>query len=230
MTIDIRSLEKIPLLEGLPPELLDTIAAQSIQRTYKPEKAIVHQSDPGETLYIVLKGIVKVSTTEQDGDEVFLAVLAAGDNFGELSLIDSKFRSADVVAQEESTLIAINRTTFDTLMTDTTFSRNLLRILANRNRRANERIRAHCTLDVYGLVARQILEFAELYGKPQPDGSNLIPIRLTQGAIGDLVGASRERVNQVMKFFREKNCISIDHDYRITVHKPAELQKRVDQG
>ena len=230
MSIDLRLLETIPLLEGLPQALLETIASQAIQRTYKPDKTVVHQSDPGETLYIILNGIVKVSTTEQDGDEVFLAVLAAGDTFGELSLIDSKFRSADVVAQEETTLIAITRATFDHLMTDTTFTRNLLRILANRNRRANERIRAHCTLDVYGLVARQILEFAELYGKPQPDGSALIPIRLTQGSIGDLVGASRERVNQVMKFFREKNCISIDHDYRITVHKPAELQKRVDQG
>lgn len=223
MALDPKLLLNIPLFRGLSETQLDYLCARARLRTYKTEEAIVHQDDPGETLYIILRGIVKVSTTEPDGAEVFLAVLATGDNFGELSLIDSKFRSADVVTQEETTLVSVDREAFETLMRDSTFARNLLRILANRTRRANERIRAHCTLDVYGLVARQILEFAELYGKPQADGSTLIPIRLTQSDIGDLVGASRERVNQVMKFFREKKSLSIDPSYRITVHKMADL-------
>lgn len=224
MSLDPRLLADIPLFKGLGQDAIDLICARARARTFKTEEAILHQDDPGETLYVIVRGIVKVSTTEPDGAEVFLAVLAAGDNFGELSLIDSKFRSADVVTQEETALVCIDRATFEELMVNGTFARNLLRILANRNRRANERIRAHCTLDVYGLVARQILEFSQLYGKPQADGSVLIPIRLTQSDIGDLVGASRERVNQVMKFFREKKCLSVDPSYRITVHKPEDLQ------
>ena len=224
MAIDPRHLTEVPLFKGLCPEALELVCQRARARTFKSEEAIVHQDAPGETLDVILRGIVKVSTTEPDGAEVFLTVLAAGDNFGELSLIDSKFRSADVVTQDETSLISIDRATFEELMSNTTFARNLLRILANRNRRANERIRAHCTLDVYGLVARQILEFSQLYGKPQQDGSLFIPIRLTQSDIGDLVGASRERVNQVMKFFREKKSLSIDASYRITVHKPNDLQ------
>ena len=224
MALDPRLLTDIPLFRGLSQDAVDLICTRARARTFRSEEAIVHQDDPGETLYVIVRGIVKVSTTEPDGAEVFLAVLASGDNFGELSLIDSKFRSADVVTQEETTLISIDRATFELLMGNISFARNLLRILANRNRQANERIRAHCTLDVYGLVARQILEFSKLYGKVQPDGSTVIPIRLTQSDIGDLVGASRERVNQVMKFFREKKCVSIDPSYHITVHKPADLQ------
>jgi len=225
MALDPRLLAEVPLFKGLSAEALDYVCAHARGRTFRSEEAIVHQDDPGETLYVILRGIVKVSTTEPDGAEVFLAVLASGDNFGELSLIDSKFRSADVVTQEETTLISIDRATFEELMRNSAFARNLLRILANRNRRANERIRAHCTLDVYGLVARQILEFSKLYGKQQADGGTLIPIRLTQSDIGDLVGASRERVNQVMKHFKEKECLKIDASYRITVYIPEELQK-----
>lgn len=225
MTLDPRLLAEIPLFKGLSPQLIEAVCARSRARTFKADEAILHQDDPGETLYVIIRGIVKISTTEADGAEVFLAVLAAGDNFGELSLIDSKFRSADVVTQEETTLISIDRATFEELMNNSGFARNLLLILANRTRRANERIRAHCTLDVYGLVARQILEFSQLYGKRQADGSTLIPIRLTQSDIGDLVGASRERVNQVMKFFREKKCLSVDPSYRITVHNLEDLQE-----
>ena len=224
MALDPRLLVETPLFKGHSPEALEIVSTRARARTFRADEAIVHQDDPGETLYVILKGIVKVSTTEPDGAEVFLAVLATGDIFGELSLIDSKFRSADVITQEETALVSIDRGAFEELMGNATFARNLLRILAIRNRRLNERIRAHCTLDVYGLVARQILEFARLYGKPQVDGSTIIPIRLTQSDIGDLVGASRERVNQVMKFFREKKCLSIDPTYRITVHKPDDLQ------
>lgn len=227
MPLDVNQLHKIALFEGLAPEVLERIAEHARQRTYRADEAIVHQDDPGETFYVILHGTVKISTTLPDGNEVFLALLATGDTFGELSLIDSGFRSADVVTQEETTLISIDRAAFDDLMnTVPGFTRNLMRILARRLRLANVRIQAHCTLDVYGLVARQIIEFAELYGQPQSDGSTLIPIRLTQGDMADLVGASRERVNQVMVAYRQRGSIAVDTSYRITVHKPAELRKR----
>lgn len=225
--MDATLLAKIALFEGLPSEQLETIAERARQRTYRAEEAILHQDDPGETFHIILHGTVKISTTLPDGSEVFLALLATGDTFGELSLIDSGFRSADVVTQEETTLVTLDRGTFEELMnTVPTFTRNLMRILARRLRLANVRIQAHCTLDVYGLVARQIMELAELYGKPQTDGSTFVPIRLTQGDMAELVGASRERVNQVMVAFRQRGSISVDTSYHITVHKPAELRKR----
>ena len=227
MPLDAAQLSKITLFDGLSPEHLALIAERARQRTYRANEAIVHQDDPGETFYVILHGTVKVSTTLPDGNEVFIALLATGDTFGELSLIDSGFRSADVVTQEETTLLSLDRSAFEELTgTVPAFTRNLMRILARRLRLANVRIQAHCTLDVYGLVARQIIEFAELYGQKMPDGSILVPIRLTQGDMADLVGASRERVNQVMVSYRQRGSISVDPSYRIIVHKPAELRKR----
>ena len=229
MLIDNSTLKKIALFDGLTPEQLRLIAENARQRTYRRiNEAIVHEHDQGETFYVILSGTVKVSTTLENGKEVFLALLAAGDTFGEMSLIDSSGRAADVMTQEETTLVSIDRATFEHLMnTIPVFSRNLMRVLARRLRLANIRIQAHCTLDVYGLVARQILEFAELYGETLVNGDRIIPIRLTQGDIADVVGASRERVNQVMVAYREKGLISVDSAFHITVHKPAELQKRL---
>jgi CRP/FNR family cyclic AMP-dependent transcriptional regulator len=227
MPLDATILGHVALFDGLAPEQIETIAARARQRTYRADEAILHQDDEGKTFYIILQGTVKISMTLSDGNEVFLALLAKGDTFGELSLIDSGLRSADVKTKEETTLLMIDQATFDELMnTVPQFTRNLMKTLSRRLRLANVRIQALCTLDVYGLVARQIIEFAELYGQAQPDGSILIPIRLTQGDMADLVGASRERVNQVMVAYRQGGAISVDSSYRITVHKPDNLKRR----
>lgn len=227
MPVDVTRLSKISLFEGLTPEQLAFVAEHVRQRTYKAGEAIVHEGEPGETCYVILHGTVKICATLPDGNEVFLALLATGDTFGEMSLIDSVGRSADVQTQEETTLLTLDRNTFNHLLSGATFARNLMRLLARRLRLANVRIQAHCTQDVYGLVAFQLLEFANLYGETQPNGDRLIPIRLTQGDIALLVGASRERVNQVMVFYKSKGYLSSDRSYRITIHKPAELQKRM---
>lgn len=231
MPVEVSKLSKIALFDGLSPAQLAYIAEHSRERTHRANSAIVHQDDPGETFYVIVRGTVKISTTLPDGNEVFLAVLAAGDTVGEMSLIDASGRSADVITQEETTLISIDRSVFDELASSgPIFTRNIMRILSRRLRLANVRIQAHCTLDVYGLVAFQILEFAELYGETLANGDRLIPIRLTQSDIAQLVGASRERVNQVMVSYRRKGLISIDPHFHITVHNITGLQKRVQQG
>lgn len=229
MPIDPKQLCHVTLLEGMSPEQLALIAERCRARPYKAETTIVNQDDPGETLYIILNGIVKVTMNRPDGKEVFLAVLSRGDHFGELSLIDSKYRSANVETQEETTLLMIDRAMFEQLMTMPPFPHNLCRCLAARFRRGNERIGNLARMSVGGLVAHHIVEFAELYGQTQPNGKDiLIPIRLTQNDLADLVGASRERVNQVIKHFKDKRFISVNMQYRITVHNLAQLRKCVE--
>jgi len=102
---------------------------------------------------------------------------------------------------------------------------NLLRILSDRLRLANERIQALCALDVYGRVARQIQSFARQYGQPSADGTVTIPIRLTQSDIASLVGATRERVNQVITSFKQQGYIAVDRTYHITIHNPEALER-----
>lgn len=228
MHLDLKQLANIALFEKFTPEQLESVCERARVKTYRPDDAIVHQDYPGENFFVILQGTVKVSSTLPDGSEVFLALLATGDTFGELSLIDSGYRSADVVTQETTTLVSFDRASFDAMLdTIPIFTRNLLRILARRLRLANVRIQAHSTFDVYGRVARQLLEFADLYGQTVANEDRQIPIRLTQGDIAQLVGASRERVNQVMVAYRQKGWITVDPSYHITIHKPDELRKRM---
>ena len=95
-------------------------------------------------------------------------------------------------------------------------ARNLVRILSARVRLSDQLIQALATLDVHGRVARQLLAFAEKYGR-EKDGITQIRIALTQGDIADLVGASRKRVNQTMVLFKEQGLIDTDSEGRITV-------------
>jgi CRP-like cAMP-binding protein len=229
MPVDSNILGSIQLLDRLPNEQAALVSQRSRIRQYKPETVVINQDDTGETLYLILSGIVKVSLNRPDGREVFLAVLTQGDHFGELSLIDSKYRSANVVTQEETSLLLIDRALFNDLTYCREFTLNLLRSLADRSRHGNERVGNLARMSVQGLVAHHILEFAELYGQQRPNGKDVvIPIRLTQNDLADLVGASRERVNQVMRHFKETGCISVDNQYRICVHNIASLRRCID--
>ena len=229
MPVDPNLLRGVVLFDGLPAEPCKLIVERGRLRTYKPDSAIINQDDPGETLYLILRGIVKVSLNRPDGREVFLAVLAKGDHFGELSLIDSQYRSANVVTQEETALLLLDRTLFDELTHCREFTLNLLRSLAARSRRGNERVGNLARMSVQGLVAHHILEFAALYGQQSSvAGDVTIPIRLTQNDLADIVGASRERVNQVMQHFKATGSIAVNRQYRITVHDMTDLRRCVD--
>jgi CRP/FNR family cyclic AMP-dependent transcriptional regulator len=109
-----------------------------------------------------------------------------------------------------------------------TMMRNLVRILSRRIRLANAQIQSLATLDVYGRVARQLLAFANEYGRRTPNGGTVITLRLTQSDLADLIGATRVRVNQVLVDFRQHNYISVDQNHRITVHDQEALARRCE--
>jgi len=179
---------------------------------------------PGEVVYVILAGTVKIYVSREDGREVILAFLGRGDTVGEMSLIDSAGRSANVVTTERSRLLWMDRATFQScLRSKTALANNLVRLLATRLRFANEQIQALCTLDVPGRVARQILALADRYGNLEAGGEVTIPLRLTQSDIGEIVGASRERVNQVMGELRTRGLVAVEGDHRIRVRNRREL-------
>ncbi len=181
---------------------------------------------PGEAVYIILHGTVKIHVEQGDGRDVILSILGAGDLLGEMSLIDSIGRSASALTLENSLMLWMDKQTFNYLLDEfPPVARNLVRILSARVRLSDQLIHALATLDVYGRVARQLLAFAERYGRPTADGKIRIPITLTQGDIADLVGASRKRVNQVMVAFKGQDLIGTDTDGHISLYDSKGLAR-----
>ena len=220
-------LRDVALFDGLAPEQANAVSALMQRKTFAAGTNLMSVEQPGEVVYIILSGTVKIHVEQADGTDVIIAILGAGDMVGEMSLLDSAGRSANVVTQEESTLLWLDRTDFQhCLRTVPTLTYNVVRVLSGRLRLANEQIQALATLDVYGRVARQILAFAHKYGRPDENGAINIPIRLTQSDLAGLVGASRERVNGAMVQFRQLRYISVDHNFHITVHNTEALAKR----
>lgn len=212
-------IDTVQLFSGLTSQQLAWVSSQLYCRVFPAGANIILVEQPGEVVYIILRGTVKIHVEQMDGKDVVLAILGPGDIVGEISLIDSAGRSASVVTLEDSTLMWMGRAAFqECLQSMPVVAQNLVRILAGRVRLANELIQALATLDVHGRVARQLLAFAEKYGQAGPHGDVFIPIRLTQGDLSDLVGASRKRVNQVMVTFKQQGFISVDPESRITVH------------
>lgn len=226
---DHRLLAEMPLFRDLAPEQLERLNHLLRRKTFPAGTNIITAEQPGEVVYILLSGTVKIHVEQADGADVIIAFGGPGDIEGEMSLLDDVARSANIVTQEETTVLWVDRMTFqECLRTIPPMNYNLLRILSGRLRVANERIQALCTLDVYGRVARQILAFARQYGRRTPGGDILIPIRLTQSDIASLVGATRERVNQVITVYKRRRLISVDRSYHITVHDVDTLTRQYE--
>ncbi len=210
-------LSDIQLFEGLTPAQLDWVSHRAHRRVFPTGKNVMLVEQPGEAVYIILHGTVKVYT-EQGGRDAILSILGSGDLLGEMSLIDSVGRSASVVTLEDSLMLWMDKVTFNYILDNfPPIARNLVKILSARVRLSDQMIQSLATLDVNGRVARQLLAFAERYGR-DADGMVKIRIALTQSDIADLVGASRKRVNQTMVYFKEEGLVSMDADGRINIH------------
>ncbi len=209
-------LSDIKLFEGLTPTQLDWVANRTHRRVFPTGTTVLTIEQPGEAVYIILHGTVKIHV-EQGGRDVILSILGSGDLLGEMSLIDSVGHSASAVTLEDSLMLWTDRVTFEYLLDNfPQVARNLVRILTSRVRLSDQLIHALAALDVYGRVARQLLAFAEKYGR-EKNGTLQIRIALTQGDVADLVGASRKRVNQVMVSFKEQGLICVDEEGKIAI-------------
>src|SRR6202163_3833051 len=215
-------LGELELFQGLAPQELAELNGRLRISTVQAGTHFITAEQPGEVVYVLLEGTVKIYVTQADGREVILAFLGRGDTVGEMSLVDSAGRSANVVTTERARLLWMDRATFQSCLRDMApLAVNLVRLLSPPLRLANEQIQALCTLDVPGRVARQILALADRYGRPAPGGTAAgglrIPVRLTQSDLGEVVGASRERVNQAIVEFKQRGYIRVDSDHRIHV-------------
>jgi CRP/FNR family cyclic AMP-dependent transcriptional regulator len=168
---------------------------------------------PGEAVYVILAGTVKIFVEQPDGREVVLAFLGPGDTVGEMSLLESDSRadgrSASAMTTEPSRLLVMDRATFHScLQRMPPLSYNLVRLLASRLRFANEQIQARSLPDLHSRVARQLTALGDRYGCPGGEGSVRIPLRLDAAALAAMAGDTEERIEPVLRDLVEAGCIA----------------------
>ena len=224
----IRSyLNQFAIFRGLPQEQLAKLSTVLHKKTFSAGTMLMAVEQLGETVYFILSGTVKVFVEQENGSEVIITILGAGDTVGEMSSLDNMVRCANVVTMEESTLMWMNRSTFrECLRTMPEMALNLAQLLAHRLRLANEQIQSLATQDIECRIARQVLAFANRYGVLQPNGDTFIPVRLTQTDIASLVGATRERTNKILVSYKERGYLSVSRNHHLTIHNHRALANR----
>ena len=178
--------------EVLPAPLLQQIAAGATVRSFPKGAIIVNEGDDTDSLYVVLSGRARVFVSDADGREAQLNHIGAGEYFGEVTL-DGGPRSASVMATEECRCAVIKRAELNAFVTkNPAFALHLVQKLASRVRALTENVRSLALMDVYGRVARLLLELAE-----ERDGRQVIEETLTQKDIASRVGCSREMISRI---------------------------------
>lgn len=215
----VTDLKKIPLFEGLSEEELRALADRTAQRSFPKNAIVVNEGDLTDSLYLIVSGKVKVYLGDESGKELILDIKGPGQYFGEM-VLDEKARSATVMTLEPSQFATLSRTEFTAvLLKHPKIALQLIRNLIRVARGLNENVRSLALLDVYGRVARVLIELAV-----EQDGKLVIPEKMTQKDIANRVGASREMINRILRDLSQGGYVTIDAG-RITINKtpPARL-------
>ncbi|HEU4570255.1 MAG TPA: Crp/Fnr family transcriptional regulator [Gemmatimonadales bacterium] len=209
-------LQKVPLFAGLPEGEVLGFAELMRERSYPKGSVILFEDDPGDALYVVTSGQVKVVLIGEDGREVILSVLSEGSFFGEMALLDDEPRSAHVIAMTDSVVLALRRDDFrNRLRASPEVGIALLRELSRRLRRADEQIGSLVLLDVNGRVAELMLRLAD------EEGSERITRKLTHATIAQMIGSSRETVSRTMRELQDRGLLKVTRQDITVTDRPG---------
>ena len=206
-------LTSIPLFEGVPEADLRALGERTVTRNYPKQAMIINEGDESDSLYLILGGRVKVYLADEHGKELILAIKGPGQYFGEM-VLDGEPRSASVMTLEPSQFACLSRADFRAfLLSHAEVALQLIQNLIRLARGLNRSVRNLAMLDVYGRVARVLLDLAV-----ERDGKLLIPERLTQKDIAARVGASREMINRILRDLTTGGYVTME-DGRIIINK-----------
>jgi len=189
----IHVLQKHEFFHGLPPPILRRISSRVRKAYYAAGRPIFSKGDPGHGLLAVLSGVVKISVVSEDGKEIALNLLGAGEIFGEIALLDGGPRTADSVALDDCELLMLDRRDIlPLLMEEPSIAIKLLEVLSSRLRRTSDQVEDLSFGALSARLAKALLRFTELQGTTNTARPR---VRVTQKELGQIVGLSRERTN-----------------------------------
>jgi CRP/FNR family transcriptional regulator, cyclic AMP receptor protein len=196
-----------PWFAGLEPAVRAELIARSQRRQLAQGERLFTRGDPGHNWFAVLEGSIRISGSSREGREAVLTFYEPGTWFGEMALLDAQPRTHDACAYKPSQLLTLGRADFEALLTAyPAFSRELLRLECSRLRALLVALEAYATQPLEQRFAGRLLALAHAYGSHTPRGLS-IELHLSQEILAQLVGVTRQRVNQVLKLWEEDGLI-----------------------
>ncbi len=200
------AIKAVPFFTQLSDRELDVIRAVASEKTYPKNAVVLTEGEMGDSLYMIQSGKVKVFIGDEEGREIILKILGPGAFFGEMSMIDKQPRSASVTTIEGSTFQVLTHAAFEKCVEQEPRIGNMvMQILAQRVREADRKIGTLALMDVYGRVASTLLELS-VYS----NGKLVVGEKLSQQELANMVGASREMVNRILKDLTDRGFISVE--------------------
>jgi CRP/FNR family transcriptional regulator, cyclic AMP receptor protein len=214
-------IERNSLFRGLAAATLVRVVQLATRRTYEEDAAIFLRGDPGDSLFGVMTGRVRISSSRAGGKEVFLNIMEPGDAFGEIALLDGSPRTASATALVRSDLMILRRDPFlDLLRTEPQLATHLIQLLCKRVRWTAQLMEDSALLTPPARLAKRLLSLASIHGRETPEGTRLT---LSQEEIGQFLGLSRQMVNQHLQTWRGKGWLTLGRG-SVTLSNPRALQ------
>jgi CRP-like cAMP-binding protein len=221
MLSNLDLIRRVPLFSMLTNDQAQAIADSVVKRRFRRGEIIVEHGRKSNALFILLNGRARVLTSDSRGREVILAVLQPGDYVGEMSLIDNQPHSATVRAEVQTDMLILGRAEFARCLPEnSSLAYAVMRGLVQRLRKADQQIESLALLDVYGRVARTLLEMSEVINEQR-----IIRNKVSRQDMAKIVGASREMVSRVMKDLEERGVIETQENGSVILKErlqPAE--------
>jgi CRP/FNR family cyclic AMP-dependent transcriptional regulator len=200
-------LERTRLFRGLPAATIQQISGLSFRRSYSHGAIVFSQADPGDALYGVITGKIRISASSPDGREMFLNIMEPGDTFGEIALLDGRHRTATASATAPSELIIITRDHFlELLEREPTLVSHVIQLLCQRIRWTSGLAEESALLSVPARLARRLVSLGKLHGR---ETSNGVELTISQEEVARFLGLSRQAVNQYLQNWKERGWLTL---------------------
>ena len=226
--LDKRSLlTSASIFQELDERALEELVKLTVTKRLRPGEVLFHKGEPGSQLYGVLSGRLRISAAGPDGKGMVFTYLDPGEVFGEIALVDSHPRSATVEANEDCELLVLHRRDLmPFLKRQPEVALRLAQLVSARLRRVSNQVEDAYLVSLPARLARKLIALSRVYGRETPKGI-VINLPLAQQEIGELIGATRESVNKILRRWSERELVIVDQKI-ITILSSDELQDVAD--
>jgi CRP/FNR family cyclic AMP-dependent transcriptional regulator len=213
-------LRRVPIFSMLEPKHLTSLAGIVHHQRYRKGQIIFYRGDPGNAMYLLLSGSVKMTLPSDSAAEVIVALLRPGDHFGELAALDGRSRYVTAVAEQTTEVLAIYRNDLLAFLRDHTEAALQISIsLCLRLRHVTELLADLAFLDLPSRLAKRLCQLADVYHGSSVESA---VVHVSQEALAEMVGATREAVNKQLAKLREMGLIETGRGH-VKILRPAKL-------